>query len=107
MCVSGLLDSVSHCVLSTGIAGFPAGVSGSMPEITGLSGVQGEGLGVVDGMTELQKENARAQSQMLRLRTDITTKDGLWRPGETVSASYRDRFFLPLLLAESLYVKTG
>ena len=59
--------------------------------VSGLEGGPGVGPGGEDlitleaEITELQRENARVESQMLKLRTDITAMEAHLRHGEKVS----------------------
>jgi hypothetical protein len=59
--------------------------------VSGLEGVPGVGPGGEDlitleaEITELQRENARVESQMLKLRTDITAMEAHLRHGDKVS----------------------
>ena len=59
--------------------------------VSGLEGGPGVGPGGEDlitleaEITELQRENARVESQMLKLRTDITAMEADLRHGEKVS----------------------
>jgi len=59
--------------------------------VSGLEGGPGVGPGGEDlitleaEITELQRENARVESQMLKLRTDITAMEAHLRHGDKVS----------------------
>lgn len=61
--------------------------------VSGLEGGPGVGPGGEDlitleaEITELQRENARVESQMLKLRTDITAMEAHLRHGDKVSIS--------------------
>lgn len=45
-------------------------------------------------ITELQRENARVESQMLKLHTDITAMEAHLRHGEKVSIRAKIKFFI-------------
>lgn len=65
--------------------------------VSGLEGGPGVGPGGEDlitleaEITELQRENARVESQMLKLRTDITAMEAHLRHGEKVSIHKNSR----------------
>lgn len=53
--------------------------------VGGMQGAGGEDLITLEAeITELQRENARVESQMLRLRTDITAMEAHLRHGDKV-----------------------
>ena len=55
---------------------------------SGTAGVQGEDLYTLEAeITELQRENARVESQVLRLRSDITAMENQLKQGDKVSCS--------------------
>lgn len=52
------------------------------------TGAQGEDLYTLEAeITELQRENARVESQVLRLRSDITAMENQLKQGDKVSSS--------------------
>lgn len=67
-----------------GGGGIGAGVAGSAGAIPG-TGASGEDLLTLEAeITELQRENARVESQMLRLKSDITAMESHLSHGEKV-----------------------
>lgn len=53
---------------------------------SGTAGAQSEDLYTLEAeITELQRENARVESQVLRLRSDITAMENQLKQGEKVS----------------------
>jgi len=79
-------------VLSSGLeAGGPAhggavGTGQGNSSGSGTAGVQSEDLYTLEAeITELQRENARVESQVLRLRSDITAMENQLKHGEKVS----------------------
>lgn len=79
-------------ILSSGVeAGGPAhggavGTGQVNSSGGGNIGAQGEELYTLEAeITELQRENARVESQVLRLRSDITAMENQLKHGEKVS----------------------
>lgn len=59
---------------------------------SGTVGAQGEDLYTLEAeITELQRENARVESQVLRLRSDITAMENQLKQGDKVSCSVDKR----------------
>ena len=59
---------------------------------SGPIGAQGEDLYTLEAeITELQRENARVESQVLRLRSDITAMENQLKQGDKVSCSVDKR----------------
>jgi len=57
---------------------------------SGTAGAQSEDLYTLEAeITELQRENARVESQVLRLRSDITAMENQLKQGEKVSGRAR------------------
>lgn len=56
---------------------------------SGTATGQGEDLYTLEAeITELQRENARVESQVLRLRSDITAMENQLKQGEKVSTAF-------------------
>lgn len=57
-----------------------------VPGVPNQTGAQGEDLYTLEAeITELQRENARVESQVLRLRSDITAMENQLKHGDKVS----------------------
>lgn len=90
-----MTDTLSNwtvSVLSSGLeAGGPAhggavGTGQGNSSGSGTAGAGGEDLYTLEAeITELQRENARVESQVLRLRSDITAMENQLKHGDKVS----------------------
>lgn len=90
--LTGSRSNWTVSVLSSGLeAGGPAhggavGTGQGNSSGSGTAGVQSEDLYTLEAeITELQRENARVESQVLRLRSDITAMENQLKQGEKVS----------------------
>lgn len=90
--VTGTLSNWTVSVLSSGLeAGGPAhggavGTGQGNSSGSGTAGAGGEDLYTLEAeITELQRENARVESQVLRLRSDITAMENQLKHGDKVS----------------------
>ena len=82
--------SASGPVSGTGGAG--GGGNGNGGNNGGGGGNQGEDLYTLEAeITELQRENARVESQVLRLRSDITAMENQLKHGDKVSQCKREK----------------
>jgi hypothetical protein len=83
--------------VGSGPPGAPPAPIGPMGQVLGLpvsngagpgQGGQGEDLYTLEAeITELQRENARVESQVMRLRSDITAMENQLKHGEKVSCA--------------------